>query len=40
MRKVRTAVAAVVAVAVMSLGAAACTPEQQTQVGTTLGTTA
>jgi hypothetical protein len=37
MRKVRVAVAGLVAVAMMSFGAAACTPEQQVQVGTGLG---
>jgi hypothetical protein len=37
MRKVRTAFAAVLAVATLSLGGAACTPEQQAQLGTGIG---
>jgi hypothetical protein len=37
MTTLRTGVAGLVAVAMMSFGAAACTPEQQAQVGTGLG---
>ena len=36
MGRVRLAVAAVVAVAMMSIGAAACTPEQANEIGTGL----